>query len=117
MEHVHRDLLLMHMQRLPMLLLTARTPIHPPAAAVFLRRMALAIDAAVRASSLLGQHGAPPPEQRNGGGAPPAPSAPAPQQQQQHPGRRQAVHALQLVRARPFYGYQPKEQLYIKVVL
>ena len=80
----------------------------PPAAAVFLRRMALAIDAAVRASSLLGQHGAP--------GPAPAHGQQQHQQHQQHAGRRQAVHALQLVRARPFYGYQPNEQLFIKVV-
>eukprot|EP00198_Chlamydomonas_reinhardtii_P005086 XP_001694422.1 predicted protein [Chlamydomonas reinhardtii] len=30
---------------------------------------------------------------------------------------RQVVHALQLVRGRPFYGYHLQEQLFIKVVL
>lgn len=34
------------------------------------------------------------------------------------PGKqRQVVHALQLVRGKPFYGYHMEEQLYIKVVL
>ncbi|EFJ43265.1 hypothetical protein VOLCADRAFT_66109 [Volvox carteri f. nagariensis] len=31
--------------------------------------------------------------------------------------QRQVVHALQLVRGKPFYGYLMDEQLYIKVVL
>ena len=40
-------------------------------------------------------------------------------QQQQEPGvgRKQIVHAVQLVRAIPFYGYHPDERLFIKVVL
>eukprot|EP00798_Chlamydomonas_sp_ICE-L_P022555 gene22555-29680_t len=33
------------------------------------------------------------------------------------PGRRQAVHTLQLVRGRHFYGYHAGEQLFIKIVM
>ena len=32
-------------------------------------------------------------------------------------GRKQVVHAVQLVRAIPFYGYHPDERLFIKIVL
>ena len=40
-------------------------------------------------------------------------------QQNQEPGagRKQTVHAVQLVRAVPFYGYHPDERLFIKIVL
>ena len=40
-------------------------------------------------------------------------------QQHQEPGagRKQVVHAVQLVRAIPFYGYHPDERLFIKIVL
>ena len=40
-------------------------------------------------------------------------------QQHQEPatGRKQVVHAVQLVRAVPFYGYHPDERLFIKIVL
>ena len=40
-------------------------------------------------------------------------------QQHQEPGagRKQTAHAVQLVRAVPFYGYHPDERLFIKIVL
>ncbi len=40
-------------------------------------------------------------------------------QQHQEPGtgRKQVVHAVQLVRAIPFYGYHPEERLFIKIIL
>ena len=40
-------------------------------------------------------------------------------QQHQEPGagRKQVVHAVQLVRAIPFYGYHPDERLFVKIVL
>ena len=40
-------------------------------------------------------------------------------QQHQEAGaaRKQVIHAVQLVRAIPFYGYHPDEQLFIKIVL
>lgn len=48
-----------------------------------------------------------------------AQSLEAAMQQHQEPGsgRKQVVHAVQLVRAIPFYGYHPDERLFIKIVL
>ena len=48
-----------------------------------------------------------------------AQSLEAAMQQHQEPGagRKQVVHAVQLVRAAPFYGYHPDERLFIKIVL
>lgn len=48
-----------------------------------------------------------------------AQSLEAAMQQHQEPGagRKQVVHAVQLVRAIPFYGYHPEERLFIKIVL
>ena len=48
-----------------------------------------------------------------------AQSLEAAMQQHQEPGagRKQIVHAVQLVRAIPFYGFHPDEQLFIKIVL
>jgi hypothetical protein len=76
--------------------------------------MAMAIETAVKASAMPGQY-----QQQqheggaagNGGGAAAAPAAAAATKP------RQVVHALQLVRGRPFYGFHMEEQLYIKVVL
>ncbi|DBA81937.1 hypothetical protein WJX77_000726 [Trebouxia sp. C0004] len=48
-----------------------------------------------------------------------AQSLEAAMQQHQEPGtgRKQVVHAVQLVRAIPFYGYHPEERLFIKIIL
>ena len=48
-----------------------------------------------------------------------AQSLEAAMQQNQEPGagRKQVVHAVQLVRAIPFYGYHPDERLFIKIIL
>ncbi|GLI62536.1 hypothetical protein VaNZ11_005199, partial [Volvox africanus] len=78
-----------------------------------LRRMALAIETAVRASAIPGQYQQQQAghQQNDGGGGGVGPTTTA------TPKQRQVVHALQLVRGRPFYGYHIDEQLYIKVVL
>ena len=39
------------------------------------------------------------------------------QHQEAGAGRKQVVHAVQLVRAIPFYGYHPDQRLFIKIVL
>lgn len=79
-----------------------------------MRRLSLAIDAAMRASGLQSAPQPPPPPQQQG-----VEQEGLPQRRQAHGayGKKQTVHALQLVRARPFYGYHPTDKLFIKIVL
>ncbi|GLC55950.1 hypothetical protein PLESTB_001048200, partial [Pleodorina starrii] len=78
-------------------------PSTPQEANLCLRRMALAIETAVRASAMPGQHQQQHPQQDGragaaGGGGDGGGGASVAKQ-------RQVVHALQLVRGKPFYGY------------
>ena len=84
-------------------------PLRMHAAGAFLRKLALAIDSAMRVA---GMHTLQVPPGSDG-----ADPGPHHQQHQQHAGRRQTVHALHLVRAKPFYGYHIEDRLYIKVIL
>jgi hypothetical protein len=81
-----------------------------PAAAVFLRRMALAIDTAMQLSSATAAAAAAAAGGGGGGGGAGA-----------GPGaggrRKQHVQNLLLVRARPMYGYYPEDKVFIKVIL
>lgn len=82
----------------------------PPmsAAAVFLRRMALAIDTAMQLSSATAAAAAAA-AGGGGGGAGPGPGGGG--------RRKQHVQNLLLVRARPMYGFYPEDKVFIKVIL
>lgn len=82
------------------------------AAGAYLCRLALAIDAAMRASS---SHAQALGQQQQQAGAAQGDARQSGQGQGRH--KKQAVHALHLVRARPFYGYHPADKLFIKIVL
>jgi hypothetical protein len=94
--------------------------------------MALAIESAVRASALslpkepagpgLAGQGPPPARPPNSHGAGGADGAGAGERGRADGGgggggARQVVLSLVLVRGRPFYGFQPAEQLFIKILL
>ena len=90
---------------------------YPVPAAGYLRRLALGIDTAMRMSSL---HLAPGGTVGGGGdigvgGGGGADAGGAPGGAGVHRRQQAAVHNVQLVRGRPFYGYHEGERLYVKI--
>jgi hypothetical protein len=85
------------------------------AAGVFLRQLARGLDKALRTS--LARPGMPEAGvEGDGGGGQAVTPASAGGPPRPRPAR-QFVHNLQVVRARPLYGFHPEERLFIKITL